>query len=112
MASIGETLANRRTADREYKREALARNKDGNVARKTSSNVDSVAQPRKAEDGIILQVAKYLADRQQIECEFGEWEAEIESSTHTMTIVLRRADQDFVKRFTIAPPEFDLLVRR
>jgi hypothetical protein len=112
IAYIGETLANRRTADREYKRESLARNEDGEVARKFTEYVQFVAQPNTVEDRFILQIAKHLAALQQIDCEFGEWEAEVQSSKPSVHIVLRRAEPEFVKHFKISRPEFDALARR
>ena len=111
MTYYSEVLGNRRTADKEYKREALAKNVYGEVADSTSIDIATIAEPAKRHGGLLLEIGKILARERGIECEFGEWEATAKQIKNKIRVELRRAEPSFEMTITIPLADFEKIAK-
>ena len=111
MTYYSEILGNRRKADKEYKREALAKNVYGQVAHSTPIDIATIAEPAKRHEGLLLEIAKTLARERGVECEFGEWEATAKQIQNKIRVELRRAEPSFVMTITIPLAEFEKIAK-
>src|SRR5688572_19186966 len=74
MLYSAELLANRRAADKQYKRRSHAKDKSGRLAIESTINYDKQENSAKSEEAMFLVIAKKLAFGRGIDCEYGEWE--------------------------------------